>query len=96
MDHPSVSSTAIHRAAKRRYHFLRFKLEPGDEKFINRLPEEQRVLLLAEGTYLAKATRLNIPVGTVRSRLHRARTAVARMRNEAHSEVRAEMQSELN
>jgi hypothetical protein len=95
MDHVLVD-LATRTTAKRRYHFLRFKLQPGDEAFISHLPEEQRALLLAEGTYADKAARFNIPLGTVRSRLHRARAAVARQRNVSRDKVLPDNSSVLN
>ena len=96
MDHSLARSAAINTSSKRRYKFLRFKLEPGDGEFIDRLPEEQRVLLLANGSYADKATHFNIPVGTVRSRLHRARAAVVRLRYESRAKVQPEATSVLN
>ena len=81
MDHPLDTPTPTPATAKRRYNYLRFQLQPGDEAFLNLLPEEQRVLLVADGRYVDKAAQFNIPVGTVRSRIHRARATIARLRN---------------
>ena len=68
-------------AAKREQKFLRFKLEPGDYALLDQLPAPQREVLLTDGSYQSRAEKLNIPVGTLRSRLHRARAALEALRN---------------
>ena len=61
--------------------YLRFKLEPRDTALLEQLSEPYRAVLLFQGSYQDCATALNIPIGTVRSRLHRARTALEALRN---------------
>ena len=55
------------------------------ERAINRLPEDQRTVVLLIGLegmqYDRVASILNVPVGTVRSRLGRARVALRRLMN---------------
>jgi DNA-directed RNA polymerase specialized sigma24 family protein len=65
---------------KRPLKYLRFKLQPGDKELFDLLPPRQRELIEAEGSYLDLARRFNLPIGTVRSRLHRARAALERLR----------------
>ncbi len=69
-------------AGKRRVSFWHHKIMPSDKSLIERLPENQRVLLQSQGQYRERAERFGIPVGTVRSRLHRARTALDILRQE--------------
>src|ERR1700690_4289272 len=65
---------------KRKQKFVDFALQPGDDALLPSLPDAQRLLLQTEGSYQDRAERLGIPIGTVRSRLHRARTALERLR----------------
>jgi DNA-directed RNA polymerase specialized sigma24 family protein len=67
---------------KRGQRFLGFKLQPGDQALLERLSEGQRELLLADGTYKERADRFNLPIGTVRSRIHRARVLLEHLRAE--------------
>lgn len=67
---------------KRHYGHLRFKLEPGDEVYLHFLPEDRRALLMADGSYRELAERFCIPIGTVRSRLHRARAVISDLRSQ--------------
>jgi DNA-directed RNA polymerase specialized sigma24 family protein len=46
---------------------------------IDKLSIMHRDVLMAKGSYQEIAESLGIPVGTVRSRLHRARAALARL-----------------
>lgn len=66
---------------KREMKYHRFTIEPGDTEFLDQMKAEHREALLASGTYQERAQALNIPVGTVRSRLHRARAALEALRN---------------
>lgn len=67
---------------KRKQKFLGFAFEPGDAELLPSLPEGQRQLLQTEGQYKDRAQKLGLPIGTVRSRLHRARAALLRLREE--------------
>lgn len=75
--------TSVTRPLKQRREqkFFRFELQPGDRVLLDRLSAEQRNVLLTSGSYKDRAEKLNIPVGTVRSRLHRARSALEELRN---------------
>ncbi len=61
--------------------YLRFKLEPRDAELLDQLSEQYRAVLLFNGSYQECSAALNIPIGTVRSRLHRARAALEALRN---------------
>ena len=76
---PNTAATPISR--KREQKFFRFKLEPADMELLDQLPAAQREALLSEGSYQDRAARLNIPLGTLRSRLHRARAALEALRD---------------
>ena len=69
-----------HEKEKRQQKYLNFRLLSGDEALLELLPQRQRELLLAEGSYQDIASRFGLPIGTVRSRLHRARVALERLR----------------
>ena len=69
-------------SAKRQQRFLRFQLQPGDEALLDHLSENQRALLLSDGSYKERAERFGLPVGTVRSRLHRARAMLEQLRQD--------------
>jgi len=58
----------------------RFILADTDKALVERLPENYRVILLESGPYTEIAVRLRIAVGTVKSRLNRARTALLALR----------------
>lgn len=49
---------------------------------INKLSEDWRKVLQTEGAYDERATKLGIPVGTVKSRLNRARVKLQQLINE--------------
>lgn len=66
--------------SKREQKFAKFDLKPGDEDLIAQLPAEQQAALRAQGSYAQRAEEMGIAVGTVRSRLHRARAALVRLR----------------
>jgi DNA-directed RNA polymerase specialized sigma24 family protein len=74
---------------KRKQRFLRFKLQPGDESLLELMPARQRDLINASGSYQELAQRFGMPIGTVRSRLHRARAALEKLRD-AHGEPHAD------
>ena len=61
-------------------HFLGFKLQSADEALFDSLTDLQRRILLTEGTYQEKADKLGIPIGTIRSNLHRARAKIEQLR----------------
>ena len=65
---------------KRIQRFIRFVLKPGDEELIGQLSTNQQAILALKGSYEERGMRLGIPPGTVRSRLHRARSALVRLR----------------
>ena len=67
--------------SKRVMKYYRFELRPGDAELLEQLSAEQRDALLSTGSYQERAQALNIPIGTVRSRLHRARAALEALRN---------------
>jgi DNA-directed RNA polymerase specialized sigma24 family protein len=70
---------------KRQQKYLNFKLVSGDEALLELLPQKQRELLTAEGSYQDIAARFGLPIGTVRSRLHRARVALVQLRESQES-----------
>ena len=80
MDRPGADHAEPQLSSKRKQKFVDFALQPGDDALLPSLPEAQRLLLQTDGSYQDRAERLAIPIGTVRSRLHRARAALERLR----------------
>jgi len=65
---------------KRSQKYQGFALQPDDQELINQLSATQQEILLAKGDYSELSSQLGIPLGTVRSRLHRARAALTKLR----------------
>jgi len=74
---PSIQNP---RPEKRTAKYSRFALLPEDQDLIAELPAEQQAALRSEGSYAARAEQMGVAIGTVRSRLHRARAALVRLR----------------
>jgi DNA-directed RNA polymerase specialized sigma24 family protein len=82
MDIDNVRSLSdVPERKRRRQTFLQFKLRPSDGALLDLLPAKYRELLISDGSYKERSERLGIPIGTVRSRIHRARVALERLRN---------------
>lgn len=81
-----VAPPAERAKEKRQQKYQNFKLRDGDEALLEFLPRRQRELLTAEGSYQDIAGRFGIPIGTVRSGLHRARVALERLRQSQEGE----------
>lgn len=58
----------------------RFNLSPEDFMLSGLLSKPHGDILVAEGTYKDIAESMGVPIGTVRSRLHRARAALERLK----------------
>ena len=71
--------------------FRRFHFQAGDADLIRQLPPLYQAILESEGAYGVRAAALNVPIGTVRSRLHRARKALQQLRD-AREDAREETQ----
>lgn len=61
---------------------MNFTLQESDFSLLGKLSQAHKEILLTEGTYLEKAAALNIPIGTVRSRLSRARRNLIALRGQ--------------
>jgi hypothetical protein len=72
--------TSISQRTSRNQKYLHFRLLPGDEALIEQLSPGQRAILKSDGSYVKRAEDLGIAIGTVRSRLHRAREALSQLR----------------
>jgi DNA-directed RNA polymerase specialized sigma24 family protein len=59
-----------------------FQLTDEDNALLLRISEPHRKILSMHGSYAQIGQELNMPLGTVRSRLHRARKALAQLRSE--------------
>jgi DNA-directed RNA polymerase specialized sigma24 family protein len=65
---------------KRAQKYNGFALRPGDEELLDQLSPQQQKILLSEGPYNDLAAALGVAVGTLKSRLHRARAALSALR----------------
>ena len=77
---PIESQPSSQPRIKRAQRFSQFALLPGDEELIGRLPEAHQAILALTGSYQEIGEQLGLPGGTVRSRLHRARAALVKLR----------------
>ncbi|MES2256554.1 MAG: hypothetical protein V4559_16130 [Pseudomonadota bacterium] len=73
--------------AARNQKYLHFALLPGDEILIDQLSPEHQKILRSEGSYEKRADEFGVAVGTIRSRLHRAREALSRLRIERDTDA---------
>jgi DNA-directed RNA polymerase specialized sigma24 family protein len=65
---------------KRPQKYMGFALQPSDEELLEQLSLQQREILTSKGTYNDLAATFGVAVGTIRSRLHRARASLAALR----------------
>ena len=80
---------------KRPQKYIGFALQPGDEGLLALLPATQREILLSKGKYKELAATLGVAVGTIRSRLHRARAALSALRRSSSEEhLKAPLQND--
>lgn len=70
---------SLHREKQPRK-YMGFALQPRDEGLLALLPDKQREILLSKGKYREQAATFGVAVGTIRSRLHRARAALSALR----------------
>lgn len=60
--------------------FHNFKIEPSDQPLLEQMTALKRDLLTSKENYASFAERHNVPLGTVKSRMHRARVELIRRR----------------
>ena len=65
---------------KRPQKYNGFALQPGDEELIDQLSPQWQEILLSEGPYNDLAAAFGVAIGTIKSRLHRARAALSALR----------------
>ncbi len=70
-----------------RHHFHGFRLTESDMALLPMLADWQRQILTTKGGYRDIADQLSLPLGTVRSRLHRARAALAALRSDPSKSI---------
>ena len=76
LEHPSRQGTS---------QFKGMHILQSDERLLALLSAPEQAVLLATGSYVERAKELGVPVGTLRSRLHRARTKLASLREQTNS-----------
>jgi DNA-directed RNA polymerase specialized sigma24 family protein len=65
------------------FKFARFQILETDAPLINHLTAEHRALIERKSDYKGVAAELGLPVGTVKSRIHRARASLVKLREQA-------------
>ena len=83
MPHPLDTDTVLPSGRQRRQRF--FPLTEQDESLLSQLSLRYVEILRQEGQMADIASRLNLPIGTVKSRLHRARAALMALRRQQAS-----------
>jgi len=78
---------------KRPQKYTGMELQPGDEEFLDRLSPRHQEILRTKGTYHDLAAAFGVAVGTIRSRLHRARAALFALRE--RSTQQSPLQNEI-
>jgi DNA-directed RNA polymerase specialized sigma24 family protein len=76
---------------KRPQKYMGLAPQPGDEDLLDQLSPQHREILQAEGHYAELAEKLGVAIGTVRSRLHRARAALAKLREERTAQAERQL-----
>ena len=72
---------------KRPQKYTGFALQPGDEELFHQLSPQQQEILRSKGTYNDLAAAFGVAVGTIRSRLHRARAALSALRERSAQQL---------
>jgi Sigma-70, region 4 len=75
---PSSAPTSRQRAA----HFKGIHLLETDDPLSATLKPNEQTVLRTAGSYEERAKELNVPVGTLKSRLHRARVKLVALRSQ--------------
>jgi Sigma-70, region 4 len=78
--HATVPASA-RRSGQRASQFKGVHLLETDEPLFVTLEPKEQAVLRTSGSYEDRARELNVPVGTVRSRLHRARAKLVALRS---------------
>ena len=83
-DHATVPSSA-RPGRQRASQFKGMHVLETDEPLLATLKPKEQAVLLTTGSYEEQARELGVPVGTVRSRLHRARAKLVALRSQTQS-----------
>ena len=84
-EHNFDQASAAASARRSRQHATRFKgmlVLEIDEPLLAALEPKAQAVLRTNGSYEERARELNVPVGTLRSRLHRARAKLVALRSQ--------------
>jgi DNA-directed RNA polymerase specialized sigma24 family protein len=73
-------------SSQRATHFKGMLLLDTDEPLLSDLASNEQAVLRTDGSYEERARKLNVPLGTLRSRLHRARAKLVALRSQRQSE----------
>jgi len=84
-DHATVPSS-VHPGRQRATQFKGMHVLESDEPLLASLEPKEQAVLRISGSYEERARELNVPVGTLRSRLHRARAKLVALRSQRQPE----------
>lgn len=62
-----------------------FRISEADKPLLAKMTEKHRSVLLIDGNFRERSEKLNIPVGTLKSRTNRARKRLMKLRQEAEN-----------
>jgi hypothetical protein len=80
-NHATVPSS-VYPGRQRATHFKGMHVLESDEPLLDTLEPKEQAVLRTSGSYEERARELNIPVGTLKSRLHRARAKLVTLRSQ--------------
>ena len=80
-DHATAPSS-VHPDRQRAIQFKGMHVLESDEPLLDTLEPKEQAVLRTSGSYEERARELNIPVGTLKSRLHRARAKLVTLRSQ--------------
>jgi DNA-directed RNA polymerase specialized sigma24 family protein len=80
---PASARPSTQRASQ----FKGMQVLESDEPLLAKLKPREQAVLRTTGSYEDRARELSVPVGTLRSRLHRARAKLLALRSEPHVPV---------
>jgi hypothetical protein len=86
VDHTTVPSS-VHSGRQRATQFKGMHVLESDKPLLAALAPKEQAVLRTSGSYEDRARELNVPMGTLRSRLHRARAKLAALRSQRQPEL---------
>jgi|GEM_PF-2116031 len=83
----TTGPSSVHPGRQRAIQFKGIHLLESDEPLFPALKPNEQAVLRTKGCYDDRAKELNVPVGTLKSRLHRARFKLVALRSQRQPEL---------